>query len=152
MSFDLRLWSCRCIQGNRESLATSIKLKNKTGSPYERLPSIAANKKTARINTNMSPEFFDFEWNEEKAKLNITKHGVDFKDAAEVFSDPNRCSLVDERREYGEVRWIELGQVDGVVLVVAWTPRDSSRRIISARKAKVREVKRYENGQVRAGP
>ena len=45
-----------------------------------------------------------FEWDEAKRKANLVKHGVDFVDALEVFSDARRVERVDDRREYGEER------------------------------------------------
>ncbi len=77
----------------------------------------------------------EFEWDERKNQVNITKHELDFADAVKVFRLPLRISL-DQRQDYGEERWIGLGMLDGrVVLVVFTEPDEKTIRIISLRKA-----------------
>ena len=80
----------------------------------------------------MNKEYF--EWNEEKREKNIEKHGIDFEDAKFIFSGPT-LEREDKRFAYGEKRMIALGEVDGYVIVVVYTPRNEAKRIISARKA-----------------
>ena len=65
--------------------------------------------------------------------------------AAQVFGDPQRKVKLDSRFIYGEDRYLALGGVDGRVLTVVYTMRNDVIRIISARKANSREVKKYEN-------
>ncbi len=65
--------------------------------------------------------------------------------AAQVFGDPRRKVKLDSRYIYGEDRYLALGRVDGRVLTVVYTMRNDVIRIISARKANSREVKKYEN-------
>ena len=65
--------------------------------------------------------------------------------AAQVFGDPQRKVKLDSRFFYGEDRYLALGRVDGRVLTVVYTMRNDAIRIISARKANSREVKKYEN-------
>ena len=65
---------------------------------------------------------------------------------AHAFLDPNRVIRADLRHEYGEERLQMLGQVHGRVLHVVFTMRGIAVRIISARKANLREVSDYENG------
>lgn len=85
-----------------------------------------------------------FEWDEEKNKLNIQKHGIDLADAADIFNHPMLTAL-DTREDYGEERWIGLGWIYAVVGVVIYTERVGDIvRIISARKATKQEMKRYE--------
>lgn len=80
-----------------------------------------------------------FEWDESKRAANIAKHGIDFVDAPEMFQGPMFIRL-DERRNYGELRWQGLGLVQGRVVAVAYTKRDPDTiRIISLRKANSRE-------------
>jgi len=86
-----------------------------------------------------------FEWDEQKAKLNQSKHSVNFPFAARVFDDENRLTVIDHRYDYEETRYITLAKIDNRVYVVAFTLRSSNIRLISARKANKREVKRYEN-------
>ena len=65
--------------------------------------------------------------------------------AAQVFGDPHRKVKLDSRFLYGEDPYLALGRVDGRVLTVVYTMRNDAIRIISARKANSREVKKYEN-------
>lgn len=85
-----------------------------------------------------------FEWDEEKAKKNIRKHGISFEIAAKVFADPNRIELYDDR-DYGEERYALIGYAEKV-LTVSYTMRGDIHRIISARLATREERRRYENG------
>ena len=92
----------------------------------------------------------DFEWDDAKAALNLRKHGVAFEDATQVFLDPSRVDLVDDRDEYGEERWLSLGWMNPVLLVVAHTVRGVNGeiiRIISARKANAHERAFYHEIQ-----
>jgi len=83
-----------------------------------------------------------FEWDEEKRKANLVKHGVDFRRATRLFDGPT-VEAVDSRFNYGETRIICLGEIEGRVFAVAYTWRGANRRIISARKANAREQKAY---------
>jgi uncharacterized protein len=87
----------------------------------------------------------EFEWDEEKAEQNSTKHGVDFRDAVHVFLDPFRIERHDECVEYGEDRFQTIGMVEGRVLLVVYTDRGEAYRIISARRATRREKTEYED-------
>ena len=49
-----------------------------------------------------------FEWDENKRKLNLVKHGIDFKDAQQIF-DGITFTFKDERYKYGEDRYITIG-------------------------------------------
>ncbi len=85
-----------------------------------------------------------FEWDPQKNDVNITKHELDFANAAQVFSLPLRISL-DERRDYGEDRWVGLGMLNGRIVIVVFTEPDRETiRIISLRKALPHERKIYE--------
>ncbi len=64
-------------------------------------------------------------------------------DADLVFAG-NTLTIVDERRDYGEERFITVGKLRGRMVVFVWTPRKSSRQIICMRKANDRERKLYE--------
>ena len=91
-----------------------------------------------------------FEWDPDKAALNIRKHKVSFQRAAEVFKDPHAISIFDEEHSQEEDRWITMGSdYNGRILVVSHTFRrideDSFRiRIISSKKATKNERKQYE--------
>lgn len=71
--------------------------------------------------------------------------GFDFAYAAFAFADSNRIVLPDDRFSYGEARYELIGCIEGRLFVLIYTPRHDGIRIISARKANAREVKRYEN-------
>lgn len=86
----------------------------------------------------------EFEWDEDKNRGNIEKHGIGFATASRIFEGP-LVSWVDDRYEYGEVRHHSIGQVGGVImLAVIHTDREGIIRIISARRANRAERKRYE--------
>ncbi|MBI4660591.1 MAG: BrnT family toxin [Verrucomicrobia bacterium] len=85
-----------------------------------------------------------FEWDEEKNRTNIRKHGIDFTDAWEMFTSPI-LAAVDERQNYGEDRWIGIGMLRGRVVVAVYAERgEDTVRIISIRKALKHERERYE--------
>ena len=86
----------------------------------------------------------NFEWDEEKNRENIRKHGFDFADAWEIFESPMRVAL-DAREDYGEDRWNGIGLLGNRVVVVVFTERgEETIRIISLRKALKHERKRFE--------
>jgi uncharacterized protein len=85
-----------------------------------------------------------FEWDEQKNLANISKHGFSFADAWEIFEAPMLVDL-DDRRDYGEDRWIGIGVLQSRVVVVVYTERDEdTTRIISLRKALNHERQAYE--------
>lgn len=86
----------------------------------------------------------DFEWDDDKNRSNIAKHGVSFADACRIF-EGFTIDAPDTRHEYGEERAISVGLLDGVaVLVVVHTDRRGNCRIISARQANKKERNRYD--------
>ena len=88
---------------------------------------------TKRRSSNDSLEV-EFEWDSDKNKANIDKYGLSFDYIIRAFSEP-MLKRLDDRRDYGEERWIALGKIDGLVIVVFYTDRAGRVRIISARKA-----------------
>ena len=86
----------------------------------------------------------DFEWDEAKNQQNIAKDGIDFQDAQRIFERPFLIRP-DVRREYGEERWVALGDLHGTVVVLAFTMRKEKIRIISVRKASKHERKIYQD-------
>jgi hypothetical protein len=84
-----------------------------------------------------------FEWDEAKNRSNIQKHGIDFNDAQDLFKHP-LLSLLDNRENYGEERWIGIGWLQHIIAVVVYTERDDVIRLISVRKATKNEVRLYE--------
>lgn len=86
-----------------------------------------------------------FEWDDHKEKINITKHGLDFETAARVFEDENRLEMYDEEHSEYEDRYITIGLIDDImcVIMVVYTEREEAVRIISARKATKQEREMY---------
>lgn len=77
----------------------------------------------------------DFEWDEEKNRININKHGISFQTAAKVFLDPDRLEFDDTMHSNkSEIRSIVIGKVHKV-LFVAYTERTNVIRLISTRRA-----------------
>ena len=85
----------------------------------------------------------NYEWDENKAKSNRQKHGIDFADAVSVFADDTAITILDEHPD--EERFATIGMnALGQILVVVYTWRGDNIRIISARKATRPERKQYE--------
>ena len=78
-----------------------------------------------------------------KDAANVAKHELSLAVAAELDWD---AAVVweDCRRDYGEVRYVALAPHGRRLLFVAYTRRGGLRRIISLRKANLREIDRYE--------
>lgn len=84
-----------------------------------------------------------FEWDENKNRSNLEKHGISFEEASLIF-EGTVLTRIDDRREYGEAREISIGEIaEEVVIVVVHTKRNKKTRIISARKANRKERGRY---------
>jgi uncharacterized protein len=82
-------------------------------------------------------------WDEAKRAWTLRERGLDFADAELVFGG-RRATLRDERRNYGEPRFITAGWLRGRFTVVVWTPRDDGRRIISMRYGHAHEEAYYK--------
>lgn len=90
-----------------------------------------------------------FSWDENKAEINQSKHGVSFEEAKSVFYDDNALLIDDPDHSIEEERFIILGMSKELrILVVCHCYRDSNKniRIISARKATKKEQKEYLEG------
>lgn len=86
-----------------------------------------------------------FEWDESKAILNEQKHGVSFEEAATVFADPLSLTIVDDAHSDREDRFVDIGESSsGRLLVVVYTERGETIRIISCRLATKAERRAYE--------
>jgi uncharacterized DUF497 family protein len=99
----------------------------------------------------MSGAHLNFEWDPVKARANLTKHGVSFKEAATVLADPLALTVFDAEHSQSEERWFTLGSSsEGRLLAVAHTFTATAAtiarvRIISAREATPKERQEYEN-------
>ncbi len=86
-----------------------------------------------------------FEWDDAKNYDCFARRGFDFAYAVRAFFDPLRIVVQDTRRYYCEDRYRLVGMIDGRVYVVVYTVRGPVVRIISARKANLKEVADYEH-------
>ena len=98
----------------------------------------------------MRPQL-NFEWDLQKARQNLRKHGVSFEAAVAIFLDPLAVSIFDEAHSTEEERWVTIGGGDAGPLVAVHTfvetgPDEATVRIISARSATKRERQVYEDG------
>lgn len=78
-----------------------------------------------------------------KEALNLLKHGISLVEAARLDWGMALVSL-DDRHAYGELRQVALAPMDGRLWVVVFTDRPEGRRVISLRKANLREYRCYE--------
>lgn len=92
-----------------------------------------------------------FERDPEKEARNISERRVDFEMASRIWDGPV-VEQIDSRRDYGEVRILAFGKLEGRLMVVIFTRRGENRRIISARKANRREQRRFEEESRNFGP
>jgi uncharacterized protein len=89
-----------------------------------------------------------FEWDEEKSRKNLRKHGVSFEEASTIFGDPLSVTIDDPQHSIREQRWVTLGHsAKHRLLVVVHTDRGGRIRIISARVAARHERKTYEQNE-----
>jgi uncharacterized DUF497 family protein len=89
-----------------------------------------------------------FEWDENKAALNLAKHGVSFEEAMTVFGNPLSDTFNDPDHSTDERRFIIIGISErGRMLIVAHTDAEAI-RIISAREPSRREREFYEESRI----
>ena len=95
---------------------------------------------------------YNFEWDANKARTNLTKHKISFESATSVFRDKEAISIADEEHSESEERWLTIG-MDEVTrtLVVIHTfisidKNNCNIRLISARKATKKEQEAYKKG------
>ena len=87
----------------------------------------------------------DFEWDPNKAEINLRKHGVSFAEAGTVFGDELAITVPNPDHSDDENRYITVGWSNRRrLLIVSHTDRDDKIRIISARELTPRERKTYE--------
>lgn len=87
----------------------------------------------------------EFEWDENKNKINQEKHGISFQEAAKVFLDPMKIIKDDDLHStLEEKREIVIGRIKEIVIVfVVFTDRNGITRLISARPAEQEEYDEY---------
>lgn len=93
----------------------------------------------------------EFEWDEDKAELNLAKHGVDFIEAASTWFDHFNLEILDLDNSTSEERWIRVGFSKAarlLVVVYVSNVKSGKNRIISARKATRLERDKYSKGKI----
>jgi uncharacterized DUF497 family protein len=91
-------------------------------------------------------KFSSFEWDENKRAINFQKHGIDFPIAAAALNEPHVENRSDRN---GEVRTLAICPSSGNLIVIVYTMREATCRIISARAAHKHEQRKYR--QIFAG-
>lgn len=98
----------------------------------------------------MADFLYEFEWDPVKARVNSSKHGLDFERAATVFRDPLAITISDEEHSETEARWVTLGKdASGQYVLVIHTfellaDNRGRVRLISARRPMRTEIRDYE--------
>ncbi|GLS87768.1 hypothetical protein GCM10010873_27420 [Cypionkella aquatica] len=82
------------------------------------------------------------EYDPAKRDATLLKRGLDMAAASAIF-ETEILTVKDDRMDYGEVRFVTVGYMNGRMMFVAWTPRGGVRRIISMRKANDREIAKF---------
>jgi len=88
-----------------------------------------------------------FEWNPDKNKSNVKKHGVDFEEAESVFQDEMALELFDDDHSEDEDRFIIIGissKTRELTVCHCYKNSGDTIRIISARRATKNEIAIYE--------
>lgn len=89
-----------------------------------------------------------FEWDEEKAEINLKKHGVSFTEAETVWDDYFYVDIYDDEHSVEEDRFLIIGESsENRLLIVSYTERENRVRIISARELTPKERRDYEQGK-----
>ena len=83
----------------------------------------------------------DFEWDEKKRAINLRDHGLDLMDATPLF-DGRRVYTYPSLR-HGEERFVTVGPLVGKFFAVVWTERTGAVRLISFRRARDAEERKY---------
>lgn len=90
---------------------------------------------------------YTFEWDAEKARQNVDKHGISFEEAVTAFGDPLSVTISDPDHSDSEDRRLLMGMSRrSRLVVVAFAERGDRLRIITARLASRREKRKYEEG------
>jgi len=89
-----------------------------------------------------------FEWDLDKARKNLAKHGVSFDEAITVFGDPLAVTIHDPDHSDEEERFLTTGLSKGRrLIIVAHTERAKRLRIVHAREVTAGERRQYESGE-----
>jgi uncharacterized DUF497 family protein len=100
-----------------------------------------------RANYPMLYCHMEYEWDDNKATANLSKHEVSFDETVTVFDDPLYVDFYDPDHSDEEHRYIIIGaSQQGRLLLVSYTERDDIIRLISSREVTPSERKVYEEG------
>ena len=83
----------------------------------------------------------DFEWDEKKRAINLRVHGLDLMDATRLFDGRPVYSYPSPR--HGEERFVTVGLMAGRFFAVVWTECTKAIRLISFRRARDAEERKY---------
>ena len=78
-----------------------------------------------------------------KREVILKERGIDVLDAAKVFAGAT-ATWIDDRFDYGETRYLTAGLLADRMVLIAWTRRDNSRRVISMRYCHAKEVRKFK--------
>lgn len=90
-----------------------------------------------------------FEWDDAKAAANLAKHGVAF-DAVYRFDWARAVEFEDDREDYGEVRMVAIGWIDGTLHTMTYTLRGENVRVVNLRRSDRPEYKAYAKAKPEA--
>jgi hypothetical protein len=77
-----------------------------------------------------------------KREKTLAERGLDFEDTPKVF-EGDTFDLEDDRRDYGELRYLTFGKLRDRLVAIVWTPRGDARHVISMRKCNEREEAKF---------
>ena len=84
-----------------------------------------------------------FEYDEDKSRANLEKHGIDFLVAQALWNDPNALEV--QARSESDPRFILIGLIGNRHWSAVFTHRGENIRLISVRRARAREIELYES-------
>jgi len=84
-----------------------------------------------------------YEWDEVKRLANIRKHGLNFTDAYLVYENPDKITLASNRSNEPRMQDIAVVDIDGRLLTLIYVMRGYTVRVISFRRASVKERREY---------
>lgn len=85
------------------------------------------------------------EWDERKRKTNLQKHGIDFVGCEAIFAGTTK-TMIDDREDYGEERFVTFGLLEDRVVAVVHTETTDTIRVVSIRKATKHEQALFFEG------
>jgi uncharacterized DUF497 family protein len=86
----------------------------------------------------------EFEWDDAKSEHNFVERGFDYAFAARIFEGAT-IEWCDTRKDWGEIRIVAVGSIEARIFTVIYTDRDNVRRIISARRARKKEIESWQS-------